>query len=147
MENLVIEAIITATSKKQDGEFQQQVPTKTAYLKADEENAKLLEDFGLTRYTSKEDQEDYFIVKFPQNVVLYFPNGLGERRPDLSLVTHNDVETNNFRTPEDKPLKLNILKGENKGNIFYRLQAILVDSTEDIEEIKPENPFGIEQAF
>ena len=108
MQNLVIEAIITATSKKQDGEFQQQVPTKTAYLKADEENAKLLEDFGLTRYTSKEDQEDYFIVKFPQNVVLYFPNGLGERRPDLSLVTHNDVETNNFRTPEDKPLKLNI---------------------------------------
>ena len=147
MQNLVIEAIITATSKKQDGEFQQQVPTKTAYLKADETNAKLLEDFGLTRYTSKEDKEDYFIVKFPQNVVLYFPNGLGERRPDLSLVTHNDVETNNFRTPEDKPLKLNILKGENKGNIFYRLQAILVDSAEDIEEIKPENPFGIEQAF
>ena len=147
MQNLVIEAIITATSKKQDGEFQQQVPTKTAYLKADETNSKLLEDFGLTRYTSKEDQEDYFIVKFPQNVVLYFPNGLGERRPDLSLVTHNDVETNNFRTPEDKPLKLNILKGENKGNIFYRLQAILVDSVEDIEEIKPENPFGTPEAF
>ena len=147
MQNLVIEAIITATSKKQDGEFQQQVPTKTAYLKADEENSKLLEDFGLTRYTSKEDKEDYFIVKFPQNVVLYFPNGLGERRPDLSLVTHNDVETNNFRTPEDKPLALNILKGENKGNIFYRLQAIRVDSVDDIEEIKPENPFGTPEAF
>ena len=147
MQNLVIEAIITATSKKQDGEFAQAVPTKTAYLKADETNAKLLEDFGLTRYTSKEDKEDYFIVKFPQTVVLYYPNGLGERRPDLSLVTHNDVETNNFRTPEDKPLKLNILKGENKGNIFYRLQAILVDTDEDIEEIKPENPFGTPQAF
>ena len=147
MQNLVIEAIITATSKKQDGEFAQTVPTKTAYLKADEENSKLLEEFGLTRYTSKQDKEDYFIIKFPQNVVLYLPNGLGERRPDLSLVTHNDVETNNFRTPEDKPLKLNILKGENKGNIFYRLQAILVDSVEDIEEVKPENPFGTPQAF
>ena len=147
MQNLVIEAIITATSKKQGGKFKQDIPTKTAYLKTDEENAKLLEDFGLTRYTSKEDQEDYFIVKFPQNVVLYFPNGLGERRPDLSLVEVDGEETNNFRTTEDKPLKLNILKGEKDGNTFYRLQAILVDSAEDIEEIKPENPFGIEQAF
>ena len=43
MENLVIEGIITATSKKQDGDYQQEVATKTVYIKTTEEYAKQLE--------------------------------------------------------------------------------------------------------
>src|SRR5699024_856988 len=102
MENLVVLGQITATSKKNDGEFSQEIPTKTAYVRTDEKYAKKLEDFGLTKYTSRENNEDYFIIKFPQNVMIYLPNGLGAKRPDLSQVTHEGIETNNFKTPDNK---------------------------------------------
>ena len=50
MENMVIKGQITATSKKQNGKFKQEVATKTAYVSTDEEYSKRLEDFGLTKY-------------------------------------------------------------------------------------------------
>ena len=141
MENMTIKAIITATSKKQNGDFKQEIPTKTAYLTADKENSKKLVDFGLTEYTSK-DGESYFIIKLVNKLMLY-PTGDEPRLArELSLVELDGVETNNFRTPEDRPVGLNILKGENKGNTFYRLQAIQIVNDSDIEEIKPDNPFG-----
>ena len=141
MENTIVQAIITATSKKQNGDFKQEIPTKTAYLTADKENSKKLVDFGLTEYTSK-DGESYFIIKLVNKLMLY-PTGDEPRLArELSLVELDGVETNNFRTPEDRPVGLNILKGENKGNTFYRLQAIQIVNDSDIEEIKPENPFG-----
>lgn len=153
MENLVIEGIITATSKKNNDEsFKQEIPTKTAFISTDEENAKKMENFGLTKYTSK-DGSDYFIIKFPSNVMVYLPNGFGRKRPDLSQVNHIDektgiqFETNNFKTPDNKMLPLNIIKGNHKNNDFFRLQAIRVDNEKDIEEILPENPFGDEEAF
>jgi len=146
MENIIIEGQITATSKKQNGDFKQEVPTKTAYLKTDEENAKKLVDFGLQEYTSQ-NEEDYFIIKFPANVMVYKPNGFGEKRPELSQIIFEGIETNNFKTPDGKMVSLNIIKGNYKNNDFFRLQAIRVENQEDIEEIKPENPFGDEQAF
>ena len=147
MENLVVLGQITATSKKDDGQFKQEIATKTAYVRTDEENAKKLEDFGLTKYTSRENNEDYFIIKFPQNVMIYLPNGLGVKRPDLSQVTHEGIETNNFKTPDDKLLPLNIIKGNYKNNDFFRIQAIRLDNEDQIEEVKPENPFGDQEAF
>lgn len=152
MENIIIEGIITATSKKNNNDsFKQEVPTKTAYLETDEENSKKLEDFGLTKYTSQ-DGNDYFIIKFPANVMVYTPNGFGKKRPDLSQIyLKNDLgeyeETNNFRTPENKKLKFNIIKGNHMNNDFFRLQAIRVETEEDIEQILPENPFGDDPAF
>lgn len=151
MENLVIKGIITATSKKQDGEFQQEIPTKTGYISTDSENAKLLEDFGMRKYTSKKG-DDYFISKFPKEVMVYKPNGFGTKRPDLSKITvvNNDgveTETNNFKTTDDKMVMLNIIKGNHKNNDFFRIQAIRVEDDSEIEEIEPENPFGDEQAF
>ena len=146
MENIIVKGQITATSKKQSGDFTQEVPTKTAYVSTDETNSKKLEDFGLTKYTSK-DGENYFIIKFPANLMIYKPNGYGEKRPDLSQIMLEGIETNNFKTPDDKPLMLNILKGNHKNNDFFRLQAIRIESEDDIEEIKPENPFGDEPAF
>ena len=147
MDNLVVLGQITATSKKNDGEFKQEIPTKTAYIRTDEENAKKLEDFGLTKYTSKDSNEDYFIIKFPQNVMIYLPNGMGTKRPDLSQVTFEGIETNNFKTPDEKLVPLNIIKGNHMNNDFFRLQAIRLDTIEEIEEVAPENPFGDVEAF
>lgn len=144
MENLVIKGIITATSKKIDDKFRQDVPTKTAYIKTDTENAKKLQDFGLTKYTSKQG-DDYFVIKLPANLMVYKPNGFGKKRPDLSQVYLDGVETNNFKT--EKMLPLNIIKGNHMNNDFFRLQAIRVDDESDIIEIEPENPFGDEPAF
>lgn len=146
IDNLVVVGQITATSKKQDGDFKQQIPTKTAYISVDDENAKKLEDFGLTKYTSK-NGEDYFIVKFPANLVVYYPNGLDVKKPELSQIHFEGVETNNFATPDDKKVGLNIIKGNHMNNDFYRLQAIRIESDDDIVEVKPENPFGDDLAF
>lgn len=147
MENLVFEGQITATSKKQGEDFKQEIPTKTAYVVTDEETAKKLEAFGLQKYTSKEDNGSFFIMKFPFNLMVYLPNGFGEKRPDLSQITFEGIETNNFKTPDELPLKMNVIKGNHKNNDFFRLQAIRLENENDIEEIKPENPFGDDEAF
>jgi len=47
----------------------------------------------------------------------------------------------NFKTKDDSTISINIVKGENMGNVFYRLQAILVENASIIEPIEPENPF------
>lgn len=146
MENIIVKGQITATSKKQSGDFAQEIPTKTAYVSTDEINSKLLEDFGVQKYTSK-DGENYFIIKFPADLMIFKPNGYGEKRPDLSRIELEGVETNNFKTPDDKLLPFNIVKGNHKNNDFFRLQAIRIESDDDIEEIKPENPFGDNPAF
>lgn len=147
MENLIFKGQITATSKKQNGDFKQEIPTKTAYVTTDEETAKKLEEFGLQKYTSKEDNGSFFIMKMPANLMVYLPNGFGEKRPDLSQITFEGIETNNFKTTDDKPLKMNVIKGNHKNNDFFRLQAIRLESENDIEQIKPENPFGDDEAF
>ena len=152
MENLVFKGIITTTSKKNDGDFKQEVPTKTAYIKTDEENAKKLVDFGLQKYTSKDNKEDYFIIKFPADLMIYTTSGHGIKKPELSRIyIKNSMEeyeeTNNFKTPDGKMLAMNVIKGNHKNNNFYRLQAIRVETFDDIEEIKPENPFGDDEAF
>src|SRR5699024_11514513 len=102
-------------------------------------NADKLQKFGLTKYTSKE-VYDYFNIKFPANLMVYLPNGFGKKRPDLSQIYIKDVETgeynetNNFKTPDEKMLPLNIIKGNHKNNDFFRLQAIRVDTEEDNEQ-------------
>ena len=142
MENILIQGQITATSKKQDGDFRQEIPTKTAYVSTNEPNARKLEEFGLTKYTPKDGGDPYFILKFPANLMVYTPDGQGTKRPDLSQITVDGVETNNFKTPDNKKIWMSVFKGNHKNNDFYRLQAIFVQSPEDIEEIKPENPFA-----
>ena len=143
MENILITGKITATSKKQDGDYKQEIPTKTAYVSTDEEMARKLEDFGLTKYTPKDGGDPYFILKFPANLRVYTPgDDVGVKRPDLSQITVDGVETNNFKTPDNKKIWMSVFKGNHKNNDFYRLQAIFVQSPEDIEEIKPENPFA-----
>lgn len=143
MDNKVFKnVVITTTSNKQDSKFKQEVATKTLYLATkDEQTAKQMEDFGLTKYTSKEDKEDFFILKVADKLRIYFPDGTNQLRQDLSNVEIEGQETLNFKTQENVTVSINVIKGENMGNEFYRLQAILVDTMDDITQIEPENPF------
>ena len=132
MQNLIITGKINTTSNRQDDRFKQDNPTKTAYITVIESDVQKLKDFGLTEYTTRDGKENFFIIKLPQ---------------DLSVVKGNKMfkisgstDTPNIKTSKD--LKMNIIQGENKGNKFYRLQAIQVENYTDVEFIRQENPFG-----
>lgn len=140
MENLVINATITTTSMKQpeDKRYQQDIPTKTAYLQVSEEESKKLKEFGLTEYTP-EDGEPFFCIKFAREPKFYDINkGKDEEPIDWSTVVQNEFKFNNFSFEN---VRLNIIKGESSGNVFYRIQAILGDE-KNLTEIKPTNPFA-----
>lgn len=132
MENLIITGKINTTSNKQDDRFKQDNPTKTAYITVIESDVQKLKDFGLTEYTTRDSKENFFIIKLPQQLSLVKGNKLQK--------ISGSIDTPNIKTSKD--LKMNIIKGENKGNKFYRLQAIQVDEYSDVEFIRQENPFG-----
>lgn len=135
MENIIVEGIITATSKKQSDQFKQDNPTKTAYVTAEKESRKKLLDFGLTEYTSK-DGEGFFIIKFSANTAVYLDRESDESKP-FKLHT---MDTPNFKTLA--PVTMNIIKSENMGNDFFRIQAFLVLNPEVFEKIEQQNPFA-----
>lgn len=141
--SLAIMGTITATSNKQDGQFKQDVPTKTIYLKVEEPYAQQLKDFGLTEYTN--DQDKWFIVGIVREPMIYKPNGLGVRDKTLSHINGTDGENPNYQTSE--PIGLNIIKGHYLGNDFFKLQAIRLEHDEQLIEVQPENPFGDLPAF
>lgn len=135
MENLIITGQITATSSKKDDKFKQENPTKTAYVTiTKKEDVEALEAFGATKYTTKEDNRDFFILKVPQSFVVV--KGDQMKRLDGTLSSPN------FRTKEDKEFKFNVIKSEKMGNEFLRLQAVLVDDFKEVELIQMSNPFS-----
>lgn len=135
MENLIITGKVSATSNKVDDKFVQETPTKTAFVEVSDPNiVQAMENFGLTQYTSRDNQTDFFIIKCPKQVTLVKGNQMRKMS--------GGVETPNFKTADDKEFKMNIIKGHNKGNDFFRLQAILVDDYAEVENIMMENPFG-----
>lgn len=136
MKDLVIKGQITTTSNKQSDKFVAKTPQKTAYLKLDEENAKKAEEFGLTKYTSKENNEDFFMVKVVTNLRAYYDNS---RNCDK---LETGVDSPNFKTKDGKEIGLALVQGENLGNVFYRLSAIKISESSDIETIEAENPFA-----
>lgn len=137
MENIIILGKITATSKKSDGKFKQETPTKTAYVEAKDriEKEKLVK-FGLREYTSAADGNNFFIIKLPQNVAVY----VGESDEPFDI--DGSTETANFKTADHIYTAINIIKGEKDGNEFYRLQAIMVSDSSQIEMIEKQNPFA-----
>lgn len=138
MKNIVITGRITATSKKLDNRYKQVNPTKTAYIDVDEHTAQALEEFGLTKYTSAEDGKDFFIVKLSANLVAY----LDDSNNSTSLAELASVNSPNFNTGEED-IQLNIIKGENMGNDFYRVQALLLPQGMDmIQTMEALNPFA-----
>ena len=144
MENQVFNNIsISTTSNKISEKFKQEVPTKTAYLLTnDDQTSQALENFGLTKYTSRKDNENFFILKFADKLRVYFPGGENQVRNDFSNIHMEGHETLNFKTNDETTVSINVVKGENMGNEFHRLQAILVETIDDIVQIEPENPFA-----
>lgn len=145
LENLVIQGIITATSNKQDQEFIQEVPTKTVYLKVDEPTSKKLQEFGLTEYSSKSDGEKFFIIGIVREPMIYNPQGIGYKDPSLSLINGDEGQNPNYKTSES--IGLNVIKGEFRGNNFYKIQALRLENRDQIEKVEAENPFGDTPAF
>lgn len=138
MKNIVITGRITATSKKLDNRYKQVNPTKTAYIDADEHNTQAMEAFGLTKYTSTEDGKDFFIIKLSSNLVAYLDNS----NNSTSLAELASVDSPNFNTGE-VDIQMNIIKGENMGNDFYRVQALLLPQGMGmIQTIEALNPFA-----
>lgn len=139
MENIVIKGRISATSNKVDDKFRQEQPTKTAYVTVtDPKDIDNLKKFGLTQYSSKEDQSSFFIIKLPKQVAIYV-SGVSKQEPEKMS---GGIDTPNFSTPEGKELSLNIIKGENMGRDFFRLQAIQIEDANDIIEVEQTNPFA-----
>ena len=137
MKNIVITGRITATSKKLDNRYKQVNPTKTAYIEANEYNTQALEDFGLTKYTSVDDGRDFFIVKLSSNLVAY----LDDTNKSTSLSDLASVNSPNFNTGESD-IQMNIIQGENMGNDFYRVQALLLpQGLGMIQTVEALNPF------
>lgn len=123
--------IITGTSNKVNSEFSTDSPRKTAYVKVNEGNKKILELNGLRMYTSKEG-DDFFIIKMAESVTAWV------NKDPLEIATN--VNTDNFNT--DKEINIACIKGKNKGNDYVRIYALGLKSIEDIILVEKENPFA-----
>lgn len=131
MKTINLQATITATSTKIDKRYPTSNPRKTIYFSMNEENIAKAIDFGLTKYTSKDNNDDFFIVKASEGIAHYNLNG-----EQVGVISGKaDDGSYNFTTPEE--VTLAIMEGEKQGNKFYRVYALMGA----IEEVKPENPF------
>lgn len=132
MENKVFEVVISAMSKKDNGQFKSD--RLSAFLvPVNEEQEKNMIDFGMNKYTSK-DGGSFFIVKTSEKIALYTDNSnnyfpLGGTKEDKL-----------FKTKDGQSVLANIITSESKGNKFYRLQAIK-DTNNALEDIESKNPF------
>lgn len=132
MENCVFEVMISAMSKKDNGQFKSD-RLSVFLVPVDEEQEKKMINFGMNKYTSK-DGDSFFVVKTSEKIALYTDNSnnyfpLGGTKEDKL-----------FRTKDGQSVLVNIIKSESKGNKFYRLQAIK-DSNNALEDIESKNPF------
>lgn len=126
METLNILGTITNTSKKQNADFFSANPRKSLYLELDEASAKLAEEFGLTRYTSKTDGAEFFIVKASETIKVYDTDGKLTGTMDGTADEVADAKEN-YENPNfvsDGIVKMALIKGNNKGNDFVRLFAV-----------------------
>ena len=132
MENKVFEVYISAMSKKDNGQFKSD-RLSVFLVPVNEEQEKNMIDFGLNKYTSK-DNESFFVVKTSEKIALYTDNSndyfpLGGTKEDKL-----------FKTKDGQSVLVNIITSESKGNKFYRLQAIK-DANNALEDIESKNPF------
>jgi hypothetical protein len=118
MENITVKVNITATSNKQNSQYKTENPKKSVYITPlnDTEKAKLI-DFGLVEYTPKDGGAPFFVVKSTDQIKCWLNRQVVETIPA-------SIEDPNFKFEEGKFLSVNIIKGENVGNVFYRINAI-----------------------
>ena len=140
MENLVINAAITATSNKQTDKFNVENKRKSVYLAPNtKEDENSLIDFGLTKYVSEKDKKSFFVVKSSDIIKVWD----GDLHVDNILSSVNDP---NFKFIDNVVTQINIIKSEKSGNTFYRINAINLPNgfglDEVIEELKETSPFA-----
>lgn len=133
METINLVGKILATTNKSDFERD----GKTAYIVLEnEEEFKKANDFGLTIYTSKEDNQNFIIVPTPQKITV-FNNDVR-----YNLKSNADSNTKNYVTNDN--VDICISKGVSKehGNQrFFRLLSIGINDMKQLEFIAPFNPF------
>ena len=136
LQTLVVKGQITATSNKISEEFKQQKPTKTIYFNAAsvEDENKLIE-FGLQAYTSKDDNETFFIAKAPAKGIQVWCQG--KQLEPLNV----EIESPNFKSADGVEIGLAITKGQKMNRDFYRVSAVDVVLESDIEPVEMTNPF------
>ena len=146
--NVIVPAIITATSNKTDEDFKQETPTKTMYFTvSDKAKIRELEELGMTCYTSKDkDGKPYFICKAVKSVKIYFKDGgTIEKLFTISTVdpqTMQKVASPNLFTDTEVVLSVIKVKGGKGKNDFFRINAILLDDIEELKEVEQTNPFS-----
>lgn len=134
MKTITFEGIITQTSNKQGKDYASENPKKSVYISVDNENAKILEDFGLTKYTSKKDNVDFFVVKASANISRYENDKIVEK-----INGNGEDDVPNFSS-NNNTIGMAIMEGENKGNKFMRLYAINCEAG-IVTENEPSSPF------
>lgn len=134
MQTLIIQGQITATSNKKSELGSEISQRKSLYISLDKENQKKANDFGLTVYTSK-DNDEFLIVKASNELTLY-------KDKEMKKIP-SDINSNNFSTNGN--VGIAIMKGEKNRNIFYRVYALSVKDYSQIEQTKNVNPFTNEE--
>lgn len=155
-DTVVAQATITATSNKSDGKYKQKKATKAVYLvPATEEDTQKLVDFGLQLYTPDTEKnpeaKPYFIVKATENLKIFTSETEFE---EVNFgVTYDDVnqetgeittkKTPNYKTEIPVHVAIMFVEGGDNGNDFFRLNALMMEDTATLEEVKPVNPFAV----
>ena len=134
METINVKGKVLGTTNKTDYESK----GKTAYLVlSNDEEFKKANDFGLTIYTSKENGDDFIIVKTPENLSVF--NNSDNTKYDLPSVAHADVK--NYYTSKEVYISIGKGKSNEYNKEFYRLLALGVESIDEIEFVSQMNPF------
>lgn len=146
--NVIVPAIITATSNKTDEDFKQETPTKTVYFNvSDKDKVKELEALGMTEYTPKDkDGKPYFICKATKAVKIYFKDGSTIEKmfttTTIDPQTMQEVASPNLFTDSEVVLSVIKVKGGKGKNDFFRINAILLDDIEELKQVEQTNPFA-----
>lgn len=146
--NVIVPAIITATSNKQDEDFKQETPTKTVYFHVtDKDKIKELEELGMTCYTPKDKEgQPYFVCKAVKAVKIYFKDGSVIEKPFTTITidpqSMKKVASPNLFTDSDVFLSIIKVKGGKGKNDFFRINAILLEDIEELKQVEQNNPFA-----
>lgn len=138
METILVQAVIGYTSNKQADDFTGDNPRKTFGLHIVDEDKQKALNFGLREYGK---EVKYFPVKASKNVKVFksqtSKEGMWLFAGDIEV---NDEATENASSNE-KVVTVSIIKGNEKGNDYFRVSAIL--DTEGVFTINEDfNPFG-----
>lgn len=139
LNNISVLATLTTTSNKTDGDFKQDVPTKTGYWSVTDINSlEKLKANGFTEY-GKEDK--FFIIKMAQNVRVYTPSSQYPiENVSMCVLDENQENTPNYST-KDKQVRINIVQGMYMKKPFFRVNAVLSEGNPFVR-LEAENPFA-----